>query len=132
MFNLIKVIDKGPGIFVKLFLEIPTYATCNLLCFDDSLNLLLSQKIKLGSNKSRHSWSQSLFTIVINFSFGGLVLFSILSGHLLNRCNRFLYLHTASHSMKSVQIGVFSSPYFPAFGPEKTPYLDTFHAVSGT
>ena len=32
--------------------------------------------------------------------------------------------------------GVFSSPYFPAFGlntgkygPEKTPYLDTFHAV---
>ena len=25
--------------------------------------------------------------------------------------------------------GVFSSPYFPEFGPEKTPYLDTFHAV---
>ena len=23
----------------------------------------------------------------------------------------------------------FSSPYFPVFGPEKTPYLDTFHAV---
>ena len=35
--------------------------------------------------------------------------------------------------------GVFSGPYFPAFvfspkagkyGPEKTPYLDTFHAVT--
>ena len=26
--------------------------------------------------------------------------------------------------------GVFSGPYFPVFGPEKTPYLDTFHAVS--
>ena len=25
---------------------------------------------------------------------------------------------------------VFSGPYFPVFGPEKTPYLDTFHAVS--
>ena len=24
---------------------------------------------------------------------------------------------------------VFSGLYFPAFGPEKTPYLDTFHAV---
>ena len=33
--------------------------------------------------------------------------------------------------------GVFSSPYFPVFspntekyGPDKTPYLDNFHAVS--
>ena len=25
--------------------------------------------------------------------------------------------------------GVFSGPYFPVFEPEKTPYLDTFHAV---
>ena len=24
---------------------------------------------------------------------------------------------------------VFSGPYFSVFGPEKTPYLDTFHAV---
>ena len=39
--------------------------------------------------------------------------------------------------MKSVQYGVFSGPYFPAFGlnkgkhgPEKTLCLDTFHAVS--
>ena len=30
--------------------------------------------------------------------------------------------------MKSVQIRGFSGPYFRAFGPEKTPYLDTFHA----
>ena len=34
--------------------------------------------------------------------------------------------------------GVFSGPYFPIFGlntgkygPEKTPYLDTFHVVPG-
>ena len=25
--------------------------------------------------------------------------------------------------------GVFSGPYFPVFGPEKTPYLHTSHAV---
>ena len=38
--------------------------------------------------------------------------------------------------MKSVQIRSFSGPYFPIFspnaekhGPEKAPYLDTFHAV---
>ena len=28
--------------------------------------------------------------------------------------------------------GIFSGPYFPAFGPEKTPYLDTFHAVQNS
>ena len=26
---------------------------------------------------------------------------------------------------------VFFWPYFPVFGPEKTPYFDTFHAVNG-
>ena len=26
--------------------------------------------------------------------------------------------------------GVISSPYFPVFGPEITPYLDTFHTVT--
>ena len=38
--------------------------------------------------------------------------------------------------MKSVKIRSYSGPYFPAFspnagkyGPEITPYLDTFHAV---
>ena len=25
--------------------------------------------------------------------------------------------------------GGFSGPYFPVYGPEKTPYLDTFHAM---
>ena len=35
--------------------------------------------------------------------------------------------HTA---WKVFKYGVFSGPYFSAFGPEKTPYLDTFHAVS--
>ena len=40
------------------------------------------------------------------------------------------------HCVKSVQIRSFSGPYFPVFssntgkyGPEKTSYLDTFHAV---
>ena len=28
------------------------------------------------------------------------------------------------------QYEVFSGPYFPAFGPEKTPFLNIFHAVT--
>ena len=47
-------------------------------------------------------------------------------------CN---YYHTA---WKESKYGVFSGLYFPAFSPntgkyglEKTPYLDTFHAVPG-
>ena len=32
---------------------------------------------------------------------------------------------------KVSKYGVISGPYFPAFGPEITPYLDTFHAVFG-
>ena len=38
----------------------------------------------------------------------------------------FLLLGTAS---KVSKYGVSSGPIFPAFGPEKTLYLDTFHAV---
>ena len=30
---------------------------------------------------------------------------------------------------KVSKYGVFSGPYFSVLGPEKTPYLDTFHAV---
>ena len=33
------------------------------------------------------------------------------------------------HCVKSVHIRSFFGPYFPVFGPEKTPYLDTFYAV---
>ena len=43
----------------------------------------------------------------------------------------------SQNSVKSVQIRIFSGPYFYVFGPntgkygpEKTPYLDTFHAAS--
>ena len=44
---------------------------------------------------------------------------------------------TPYHCVKSAKYGIFSGPYFPAFGlnteryygPENTPYLDTFHAV---
>ena len=35
------------------------------------------------------------------------------------------------HSVKSIHIRSFSGPYFPAFGPEVTPYLDIFYAVVG-
>ena len=39
------------------------------------------------------------------------------------------------HCVKSVQIGSFFWSVFscirPEYGPEKTPYLDTFHAVYG-
>ena len=42
------------------------------------------------------------------------------------------------HCVKSVQYGVFSGPYFPAFGlntgkhgPKKAPYLDTFRTFLG-
>ena len=30
---------------------------------------------------------------------------------------------------KASEYGVFSGPYFPVFGPEKIPHLDTFHTV---
>ena len=30
---------------------------------------------------------------------------------------------------KVSKYGVFSGPYFPVFWPEKTPYLEAFHAV---
>ena len=42
----------------------------------------------------------------------------------------------SKHCVKSVQIRSFAGPYFSVFssntgkyGPEKTPYLDTFHEV---
>ena len=33
------------------------------------------------------------------------------------------------HCVKSVPIRRFFDPYFPLFGPEKTPYLDNFYTV---
>ena len=33
------------------------------------------------------------------------------------------------HYVKSAQMRIFSGPYFYVFGPEKTPYLVTFHAT---
>ena len=48
----------------------------------------------------------------------------------------FQFVFISYHCVKSVQIRRFSGPYFPVFslntrkyGPEKTPYLATFHAV---
>ena len=34
-----------------------------------------------------------------------------------------------STAWKVSKYGVFSGPCFPAFGPDKTPYLDTFHTM---
>ena len=51
---------------------------------------------------------------------------------------KFQILPTSVTAWKVSKYGIFSGPYFPAFGlnthagkyrPEKTPYLDTFHAV---
>ena len=49
---------------------------------------------------------------------------------------KYLVLNTSSTAWKVSKYVVFSGPYFPVFspntgkyGPETTPYLDTFHAV---
>ena len=40
---------------------------------------------------------------------------------------RFDYHNCQMYSVS--KYGVFSGPYFPVFGPEETPYWDTFYAV---
>ena len=37
--------------------------------------------------------------------------------------------HASSTAWKVPKYGVISGPYFPTFGPEITPYLDTFYEV---
>ena len=46
------------------------------------------------------------------------------------------FMQYESHGVKSVQVRIYSGPYFPEFGlntgkygPEITPYLDTFHIM---
>ena len=42
----------------------------------------------------------------------------------------FLCFFCKSFTLRKVsKYGVSSGPYFPVFGPEKTPYIDSFHAV---
>ena len=61
----------------------------------------------------------------------------IFHGSALRLNKQFIYRisfnkHRASdkrHCVKSVQIRSFSGRYFPAFGLEKTAYLDFFHVV---
>ena len=38
-------------------------------------------------------------------------------------------IRLASTAREVSKYGVFSGPYFPVLGPEKTPYLDTFYTV---
>ena len=54
---------------------------------------------------------------------------AVLNGFIARNFNNLSLLQAYIHCVKSVQIRSFSGPYFRAFGPEKTPYLDTFHAV---
>ena len=44
-----------------------------------------------------------------------------------NYINVLLYAHT---TQKVSKYGVISGPSFPVFGPEITPYLNAFHAVT--
>ena len=53
----------------------------------------------------------------------------IFKGNLKNISLMTIWIHFTFIAWKECKYGVFSGPYFPAFGPEKTPYLDSFHAV---
>ena len=68
----------------------------------------------------------------------------VLQAKLSDESQKKLFKCHMDHCVKSAQIRSFSGPYFPVFlvrilsvfspnagkyGPEKTPYLDTFHAV---
>ena len=44
-------------------------------------------------------------------------------------CLHYLSFFIDCTAWKVSKYGDFSGPYFPVFGPEKTPYLSTFHAV---
>ena len=47
-----------------------------------------------------------------------------------DKCRNFLKnSHLPHTTWKVSKYGVISGPYFPVFGPEITPYLDTFHTV---
>ena len=54
---------------------------------------------------------------------------AVLNGFIARNFNNLSLLQAYIHCVESVQIRSFSGPYFRAFGPEKTPYLDTFHTV---
>ena len=43
-----------------------------------------------------------------------------------------MVMYQVFNASKVSKYGVFSGPYFPAFGPEKNPYLDTFQGVNGS
>ena len=53
----------------------------------------------------------------------------MLNGFIARNFNNLSLIQAYIHCVKSVQIWSFFGPYFRAFGPAKTPYLDTFHAV---
>ena len=65
-------------------------------------------------------------------SWNTLIILCLLCGHTFHELWILIWIITR----KGSKYGVFSGPYFPAFrlnteryGPEKAPYLDTFHAL---
>ena len=55
--------------------------------------------------------------------------FSCVFRTLLSIYDEWLNLKNINTAWKVSKYGVSSVPYFPVFWPEKTPYLETFHAV---
>ena len=47
--------------------------------------------------------------------------------HFLSNQYQLCFLSGTIHCLKVSKYGVFSGPYFPVFGADKTPYLDTFY-----
>ena len=64
----------------------------------------------------------SLIIIIITNNL--LIIYSLLLAFIL-----FWLIYSPNTAWKVPKYEVFSGPYFPVFGPEKIPYLDTFHAV---
>ena len=111
--------------FLKNLAQIKWYCLCRLL---------LNYNRKGGERSSGLKFKTSFdFTKMISCSwenkyekychFG----FSWYSCAILSTLTYFMPLVTA---WKVSKYGVISGPYFPAFGPEKPPYLDTFHALT--
>ena len=46
-----------------------------------------------------------------------------------NNVTEFFTFRFMIHCVKVSKYRAFSGPYFPFFGPEKIPYLETFHGV---
>ena len=102
--------------FEKLFSrKLLVYAACLL----ERLRI-----INLKSTTTKRSYD---YSNVIHPFHAYVSIFSMLST--ISKYCRILNSTGINTARKVSKYGVFSGPYFPVFGPEKTPYLDTFHEV---